>query len=69
MLIYFVLLGLCSQAQKYPSCPGGVPIDIGNTSDAFYTKLLDLTSFMDYHISGETVSNAFHNYALTGSNA
>lgn len=51
MLIYFVLLGL-SQAQKYPSCPGGVPIDIGNTTDAFYTKLLDLTNFMDYHVSG-----------------
>lgn len=67
MLIYCFLLVLAA-AQKYPSCPGGVPIDIGNTTDSFYTKLLGLTEFIDYHDSG-SISNAFHVYATTGSDA
>jgi hypothetical protein len=51
MLVYLALILLVS-AQKYPSCPGGVPIDIGNATDSFYAKLLTLTDFMNQNDDG-----------------
>jgi len=71
MLIQSVLLfglTLLISSQKYPNCPGGVPIDIGNTSDLYFERVLDLTGFMDYHDSGSLVS-AFEDYGRTGSSS
>ena len=35
-----IIIVLCSVGivfgEKYPSCPGGVPVDIGNTTDIYY---------------------------------
>lgn len=52
-LLFCILLLVAS--QKYPHCPGGVPIDIGNASDLFFVRVLDLTDFMDYHDTGALV--------------
>ena len=63
-ILTFLSIGLIS-AFKYPSCPGGIPIDIGNATDEHYQKLLELTSFMDFQQEGDLVP-AFEEYARTG---
>jgi uncharacterized membrane protein (DUF485 family) len=67
LVLYFCFILLIS-SQKYPNCPGGVPIDIGNTSDLYFERVLDLTGFMDYHDSGSLLS-AFEQYIRTGSSS
>jgi len=62
--LLLTLLAL-SSAQKYPACPQNIPIDTGNTTEAFYLKLITLTTFIDYQDDG-SLQNAFYLYAKTG---
>lgn len=62
-LILLLLLAVAvMHSQKYSECPMNVPIDTGNITDSFYTKLITLTSFLDYKDDG-TLFDAFYKYA------
>ena len=65
ILVCVVLNGLVF-AQQYPSCPGGMPTDSGNTTDTYKQTLLGLTSFMNYEDNGDLL-RVFTKYAQTGS--
>lgn len=62
-VVFLAVLALAF-AQQYPSCPGGSPISVGNSTDSYNQHIIELSTFL---ILGDSeLELAFEHYLSTG---
>jgi choline-glycine betaine transporter len=63
-LALLLLFPLALPCQEYPSCPGGSPLSVGNSTDPFNLHIIQLSTFLI--LSSSDLELAFEQYLSTG---